>query len=134
MATQTHDLSDDRLAIIGKVERLSELLFNRDPGIVDELWSPGFRLVGSEKGEIAEDRESLAALMARLFERAQRYALDFSRNEVEVRGDVCWLFAEGDVVLTDIATTTRSPYRLAAVFAREGGEWRWRLFCGSEPV
>jgi hypothetical protein len=29
---------------------MSDLLFQRGPGVVDEIWSPGFRLVGSERG------------------------------------------------------------------------------------
>jgi len=52
--------SDDQ-TILSKLDRLSALVFARDPAIVDELWSDlGFRLVGSEQGESAETRDELA--------------------------------------------------------------------------
>lgn len=125
---------DDRQAILAKLDRLSELAFNRDPAIVDEVWSPGLRWSGSSSGEFAEDREGLSALMEGLFDLPVRYSFDFARRDVDVKGDVAWLFAEGDVVETAVDSLVRKPYRLAAVFARDEGEWRWRLFCGSEPV
>jgi ketosteroid isomerase-like protein len=126
-----------REAIRRKVERVSDLLFQCDPRVVDEIWSPGLRLVGSERGEIAEDRNRLVKLFDMLFARAarhaMRYAFDFPKFEVESIGDVAWLFAEGDVTETTLQGVTRRPYRLTAVFEHDDEGWRWRLYSGSEP-
>lgn len=121
-------------AIREKVGRMSDLLVARDMTIVDELWSPGFRLVGSESGEVAEDPKRLAALFAMLFSRPVSYAFDFPRFEVDVEGTVAWLFAEGDLVATGASGIRRHPYRLTAIFVGSGGDWTWRLFSGSEPA
>ncbi len=121
-------------AIRAKVERFSGLLRSQDPAIVDEVWSPGFRLVGSEPGEVADSRDALVTLFGRLFSRPVRYAFDFETFAVEAAGDVAWLFAEGDLVATSDVGSDRYPYRLTAVFLRDGGGWRWRLFSGSEPA
>ncbi len=114
---------------------MSRLLFGRNPGIVDELWSPGFRLIGSEFGEIMETREDLAALIGRLFDRDDRLSWDWMRRDLSIHGQMAWVFAEGDLVSTHPQATKRSPYRLVAIFERNGAEdWTWRLFSGSEPA
>ena len=58
-----------REVIRRKVERMSDLLFQHDPGVVDEIWSPGLRVVGSERGAIAVDRDQLVKLYGMLFAR-----------------------------------------------------------------
>lgn len=121
-------------AIRSRVERFSALLTARDPLIVDEIWSEGFRLVGSEPGEIAESRDALVVLFGRLFARPVRYGFAFARFDVSAAGDVAWLFAEGDLLAAGDEETARHPYRLTAVFVLTDGAWRWRLFSGAEPA
>ncbi|OLP55956.1 hypothetical protein BJF92_02265 [Rhizobium rhizosphaerae] len=113
---------------------MSGLLRSRDPSIVDELWSDGFRLVGSEVGEMATSREQLVALFRKLFTRTVRYAFDFPIVEVDVDGNVAWLFAEGALLADDGEKSERLPYRLTAVFTFADERWRWRLFSGAEPA
>lgn len=130
----TADDGDDG-GILAKVDLMSALLSARDLRLVDELWSPGFRLVGSEPGEVAETRDQLVRLFTRLFSRPVRYRFDFPAAAVNRSGDVAWLFAEGDLLATaDDGTVRRLPYRLTAVFQAVDGAWRWRLFSGSEPA
>lgn len=121
-------------AIRRKIGRMSALLAARDEAIVGEIWSPGFRLVGSEQGEVAADRGRLENLFRMLFARPVRYSFDFAVFEVDRHGDVAWLFAEGDLVAEGGEHKQRFPYRLTAVFVRKDGDWQWRLFSGSEPA
>ena len=126
--------ADDR-AILARLDRLGELLFARDPAIVDELWSDlGFRLVGSEPGEIADTREGLALLMSSLFARKERLSWSWDDRTVTRQGEIAWVFAEGYVVVTAPERTDRLPYRLVCIFQRVAGDWRWRLFSGSQPA
>jgi len=127
-------IEDTHAAIRRRIDRFSALLTARDTAIVDEIWSPGFRLVGSEPGETADSREALAHLFGKLFARPVRYGFDFATFAVDGNGDTAWLFAEGDLTATGADTTDRFPYRLTAVFVRSGDDWRWRLFSGSEPA
>ena len=126
--------ADDQ-AILAKLDRLGALLFARDPAIVDELWSDlGVRLVGSEPGEIANTREGLAALMSSLFSRKARLSWSWDNRNVTRQGEIAWVFAEGHVVVTAPDRMDRLPYRLVCIFQRVAGEWRWRLFSGSQPA
>ena len=126
--------ADDR-AILARLDRLGELLFARDPAIVDELWSGfGFRLIGSEPGEIADTREGLAALMAGLFSRKARLSWSWDNRSVTRQGEIAWIFAEGYVVVTAPDRTDRLPYRLVCIFQKVAGTRRWRLFSGSQPA
>jgi len=127
-------IEDTREAIRQRIDRFSALLTARDPAIVDEIWSPGFRLVGSEPGEIADSRQALVHLFGKLFARPVRYGFDFATFAVEANGETAWLFAEGDLMATGADAADRFPYRLTAVFVRSEDGWRWRLFSGSEPA
>lgn len=126
--------AQDHEAIRLKVDQMSALLRNRDMAIVEEIWSPGFRLVGSEIGEVAESREQLLALFEKLFARAVRYAFAFEKFDVNREGNIAWLFAEGDLLADNGKQVDRFPYRLTAIFRMEEGNWRWRLFSGAEPA
>src|SRR5258707_6036768 len=56
------------------------------PAIVDELWSDlGFRLIGSEPGEIADTRDGLARLMNSLFSRPARLTWSWTSRRSEER-------------------------------------------------
>ena len=126
--------SNDDKAILAKLDYLSRLLSDRDPEIVGELWSPGFRLVGSEVGEIVETRESLVALVDNLFGRAPRFSWEWTRRDLSIHGGIAWVFAEGHLVQTNLEGVKRAPYRVVAIFEKDGEHWKWRLFSGSEPV
>jgi hypothetical protein len=128
-------MTADDSAILARLDRLGELLFARDPAIVDELWCDlGFRLVGSEPGEIADTREGLARLMSSLFSRKERLSWSWDDRTVTHQGEIAWVFAEGHVVVTAPERTDRLPYRLVCIFQRVAGDWRWRLFSGSQPA
>lgn len=119
---------------IMKLERLGELLFAQDMAIVDELWSEGFRLVGSEIGEIATTRSDLEDLFSRLFKRDARLRWRWDETVTTIENDVAWVFAEGNLELAYADHTDLKPYRLVTVFRKTGDDgWQWRLFSGSEP-
>jgi hypothetical protein len=125
----------DEQAVLVKLDRLSTLVFARDPAIVDELWSDlGFRLVGSEEGEIAETRDAVAAHMGILFAKPIRVCWSWDDRKVTRHGDVAWVFAEGCVEIVRPDHTAREPYRALCIFQKVDGRWCWRLFSGSEPV
>src|SRR5882724_1394363 len=125
MEGSTMDADDE--AILARLDRLSALLFARDPAIVDELWSDlGCRLVGSEQGETAETREELAALMGGLFSRPKRFSWAWAERRVARHGEIAWVWAEGHVVITGPDQTQRRPYRLVCVFQKAGDRWCWR--------
>jgi N-dimethylarginine dimethylaminohydrolase len=128
-------MNSDERTISAKLERLSALVFARDPAIVDELWSgPGFDLYGSEQGERAETRDELVALFANLFAKPYRVCWTWEKTRVKRHGDLAWVCAESQLVVTHSDRTTRNPHRLTGVLQKVGDDWRWRLFSGSEPA
>ncbi len=131
-------MSDDargKDALLAKLDRLNVLLAKRDLAIVDELWSgPGFLLVGSESGEMARTRDELASHMAAIFALPTTYGFARQSSIVARHGDVAWVFAECQLVVTSAAGETRRPYRMNCVFQNIDGHWRWRQFVGAEPV
>lgn len=55
-------MNSDEQMVVSKLDRLSALVFARDPTVVDELWCDlGFILRGSERGEGTETRDELVA-------------------------------------------------------------------------
>ena len=124
----------DIQAIASKLDRLSELMFARDIAIIDELWSDGFQLVGSEEGEIAITRDQLVTLVTNLFAAPFRLCWNWDDKSVTVEGDIAWVFAQGHLEFVYDDHTDQGSYRLVAIFLRAGNGWLWRLYSGSEPA
>lgn len=125
---------DDIQAITSKLDRASALMFARDIAIVDELWSDGFRLVGSEEREIATTHAKLVKLVTALFSAPFRLRWDWDGKSVTIENDIAWVFAEGHLEFVFDDHVDRVSYRLVAIFHRAGTDWKWRLYSGSEPM
>lgn len=128
---------DDDQAIIAKLDKASALMYARDMNVIGELWSAGFRLVGSEEGELASTYEELQALVSALFGASFRLRWIWDDRSIRIERDTAWVFAQGhlEFVYDDPKRPVLSvPYRLVAIFARLGSDWIWRLYSGSEPV
>lgn len=112
--------------------RLGRLMYERDPAIAEEF-VPDAMLVGSEPGEVARGREAIRALFAGIHARPYRVTWQWDSVDATVEDEVGWFFAEGSVVIEQDGGQTRLAYRLAGVLHQFDGQWRWRLFHGSEP-
>jgi hypothetical protein len=124
---------DDEQAIAAKLGRASDLMFARDIAIVDELWSDGFRLVGSEVGEMASTRQELHDLVSYVFTAPFRLRWIWDSHPVKVENDMLWVFAQGRVEFVYPDRVDPVSYRLVAIFRRSADDWVWRLYSGSEP-
>jgi ketosteroid isomerase-like protein len=120
-----------RLALV----RLDQLLAARDMAILEEYSpSPDTLMIGGG-GERCRGRAELEAFYKGLF--AMPFTAKYSWREVDVsvRGDVAWVHAEGEVVMTAAdGSESRHPYRLAGVLEPHGKRWQWRFFQGTSPV
>jgi ketosteroid isomerase-like protein len=124
----------DEEAILARLARLGELVFARDSAVVDELWTDaGFTLYGSVAGEIARTRAELTDLFDDLYAQPFRFRWLWENPAVSVAGDVAWLVTECQLELTFPDRVESLPYRITAIFQRIAGQWRWRLYSGSEP-
>jgi hypothetical protein len=121
-------------AITSKLEKASDLMYARDLGIIDELWSDGFRLVGSEEGEIAATRYDLEGLINFLFSAPFRLRWKWASLDFVTENDIAWVFAQGQVEFVFDDHTDALPYRLVAIFKQDKTDWIWRLYSGSEPI
>ncbi|MBU6437818.1 MAG: nuclear transport factor 2 family protein [Betaproteobacteria bacterium] len=105
----------------------------RDRAIVSTFASDAL-LVGSEAGEVARGTQQLTTFFERIFSRSVRFSWQWRRLEVASAGDMAWFFAEGEVIMSAEASTSRAPYRLSGVLQRQGGRWLWQQFHGAEPT
>jgi ketosteroid isomerase-like protein len=123
-----------RSEVLAAVDRLRDLLWARDPSIVEEFAdSPDVLLVGSDDGEIARGRAEIESLLRALFELPVRLRWEWRHRDISVAGDIAWLFADCEVVIASDQEEKRKPYRLTGVLQRVSGNWRWRQFHGSQP-
>lgn len=127
-------MSETDDAINARIDRFVALLAGRDPAIVDELWTDrGFRLVGSEKGEVFRTRDELARKFEAIFADPRQFVFDWPRREIDVEGTVAWVFVGGDLIYRSAEGDERRVYNATFVFQAVDGDWRWRQFFGSEP-
>jgi ketosteroid isomerase-like protein len=115
--------------------RLNARLTARELSVVDEFMPDrDTLLVGSEIGEVARGRDGLETHFRKIYERTETLAFDWREVEVSVHGHVAWLHAEGHAVVRGAAGEQRRAYRLTGVLELHHGQWKWRLFHGSEPA
>jgi uncharacterized protein (TIGR02246 family) len=136
-ASDAHARNDQatRQEIEAKIARLSRLLAARDRAIVAEFTTdPDTLLMGSEASERAIGREQLSAFFDELFTVPVQIAWEWKDTRISSLGDIAWVYADGNVVLSGSDGETRSPYRMTGVLERRDGQWRWRQFHGSEPA
>ena len=120
-----------RLALI----RLNGLLSRRDLSIVDEFVdSDDALMIGSEPGERARGPAQIEAYFEELFAKPEALSFAWREVDVSVHGDIAWIHADGDVVRRTDSSEVRHPYRLAGVLEPRYGDWKWRLFQGSQPA
>ena len=89
-------------------------------------------LIGSEGGETARGREEIGALLGRVLPAAGGYSWEWEEMIVDGTDSVAWVFAEGYARAGSGAG--RIPYRASVVLEQQAGQWKWRLFHGSEPA
>ena len=128
----SHDC-DPQILAKAMLDKLGILVSQRDPRVLSEFTEDAL-LVGSEKGEVAVGRAQLNAFFQRIFERPTSFSWDWDDIRAHASGDLCWLFAQGVVVISNEEGQKRAPYRLSAVLRSEQGRWMWQLFHGSEPA
>lgn len=125
--------ADGETAVRAAVERPSHRLLSKDAGIDDELEDDALP-VGSEMGERAEGRKTIALLFAGLMAKPRTVRWAWDRPDVATEGDVAWIFADGNALPGEDGGECVVPYRLSGVRRRRGDTWRWRLFHGPEPA
>jgi ketosteroid isomerase-like protein len=115
------------------LKRLAALVFQRDPAVLDEFCDDAL-LVGSERGEMAVGRAELQPFLRQVFDRPTRISWEWDDIRASAAGELCWLFAEGTVVITGLDGEMRAPYRLSGVLRCVAGRWLWQQFHGAEPA
>jgi len=121
--------------VLQALERFESLVAARDPAILSEFADEAdIRLVGSEVSEVATGPAEVEALVRRFFGLPGQIRWEWRRRDISFVGDVAWLFAQGEAVLSGEGPEQRVPYRMTGVLERRGDTWRWRHFHGSEPI
>ncbi len=121
--------------VLQALERFESLVAARDPALLSEFAEEAdVRLVGSEVSEVATGPAEVEALVDRLFGLPVQIRWAWRSRDVSFVGDVAWLFAQGEVVLSGERAEQRVPYRMTGVLERRSDMWRWRHFHGSEPI
>lgn len=123
----------DISAIEAKLATAAQLMFDKDIAIVDELWSDGFRMIGSEVGEIAATRDELERQITKIFANSFKLRWIWNDKAYTFEGDIAWVFAQGYIEFVSEAGSGKVDYRLVAIFRRTPDGWTWRLYSGSEP-
>lgn len=114
--------------------RFTTMLEHRDPALIDEFSDdPDVLVVGSQASEIETGRDQIAQMIKTLAA-GPAVRFNWTQTRSSSKGDIAWLFATGDVVVTDRGKETRVPYRVTGVLERKNGVWKWRQFHGSEPA
>ena len=140
-AAATHDTQGDdgpaaEAAILSsKLYAFQAMIETKNRVLFDELWGDGgFRLVGSERGEICLTRERVEAKIEAILSNPATLIFNFPNKHISIVGNAGWIFVEGVLIRRDPAGLEEvRDYLATCIFEKVEGVWRWRQFFGSEP-
>jgi ketosteroid isomerase-like protein len=122
-------------AILVTLDRINDGFGTRNFELLSSAFSQSADtiFVGSESGKAAEGGAAVNNLLRRVCAASHAYSWSWDQYRVTVNGDTARVFAEGTEHVRG-SHVADNPYRLTAVFEREGGDWRCVHYHGAEPV
>jgi ketosteroid isomerase-like protein len=122
--------------VLAALQRLTEAVRNKDVKSTLEMFAQeeGVVFVGSEAGETARGMEQLRACFEQVFEGPIGFDFRWEECDVNVVGEVAWLFTDGHIKTSSAAGRHEHPFRVTGVLRRVGPEWLWMHFHGSVPA
>jgi ketosteroid isomerase-like protein len=124
-------IDQDEDAIRALITETYAALSSGDAGTARFFAHPDIAIAGSGQGELVVGPE----MAARMAEGVTRLRYRWTSDEVMVwvRGAFAWAQILGHVTVTSHGSTEVVPYWTTGVFGRDGDEWTWRYWGGSEP-
>ena len=125
------DANADQDAIRALIAATYDAMSSGEPGASRFFAHPDIAIAGSGQGELVTGPE----MAARMAEGVTKLGYRWSPVEVTVwvRGDFAWAQILGTVAMDRAGAPEVVPYWTTGVFGREGREWSWRYWGGSEP-
>jgi uncharacterized protein (TIGR02246 family) len=128
-------VTPDEEAVLAAMDALDAALDRQDPDAVAALFidDPAATFWGSAVSEEALGRDDIRTLLGPSGS-SETFRLTYHDRRVTTNGDVAWVNASGTATWERTGhDTLQMPYRLTAIFVRDGGAWRWHTHHGSEP-
>jgi ketosteroid isomerase-like protein len=128
--------SSTEKAIVGMLREWSDSFSAKDLEGILALFAPDadVTMLGSEDWEMGVGPDALRAVYTRLFTRGDSATWEWKWHQISSSGSAAWMLATGIVHVNNGADEISGPYRLSAVFERQGEGWVWMQFHGSEPA
>ncbi len=90
--------------------------------------------VGAESGAEARGIQQIRSFFESFFSEPFVFGFDWQKVNIDVIGEVAWLFSNCHIEVISAAGRHHHPYRVTAIFQRVGSQWRWLHYHGSEPA
>ncbi|GAA3629518.1 hypothetical protein GCM10022223_53910 [Kineosporia mesophila] len=121
------------------LDALTTSFADRDADAFLSYCAPDITYAGSEIDEHATGQDDVAALLAKVLGRPERYVFTWQRTIVSSsQGDTAWILVTGTGTVhpdhPGPGAAETFPYQLSGVLRREDDDcWRWVLVHGAEP-
>ena len=125
------DPKADEAAIQALIADTYAALSGQADGTAQLFANPDIAIAGSGQGELVTGPESAGQMAEAVVRLGYRWSPD--EITIWVRGDFAWARILGTVTVEREGETEVVPYWTTGVFARDGDEWSWRYWGGSEP-
>lgn len=120
--------------ILETLARFSRLVWARDPAVMETFADDAdILLVASDAGVTGRGPSEVFSLLSGVFALPERIRWEWRDRIVTRQAEIAWFFAEGEMILEGEEGQTRLPYRASGVLQLDDGQWRFRMFHGSEP-
>lgn len=120
------------LAVLNELDRAFR---NQDlEGVMKLFVHDGVVFVGSESGAEARGIQQIRSFFETFFSEPFVYGFHWEKVDIDVLGEVAWLFSNCHIETISAAGRHQHPYRVTAVLQRVEDQWRLLHYHGSEPA
>ena len=125
------DPQADESAIRALISETYAALSGQADGTAQLFAHPDIAIAGSGQGELVTGPESAGQMAQAVARLGYRWSPD--EITIWVRGDFAWARILGTVTVEREGEPEVVPYWTTGVFGRDGDDWSWRYWGGSEP-
>jgi hypothetical protein len=89
--------------------------------------------IGGDSAEIWKGDDQIRGHLNSIFPQ-ESVSLQMDRVDIDFKESTAWVFMDGYIViLTNKGEKFKAPYRFTAILVKKNGDWKFRLFNGSNP-
>lgn len=121
--------------IIQTLQRFNTAAQNSNTDQVMALFdkTSNIMFIGGDSAEIWKGEDQIRGHLNSIFPQ-ESVSLQMDRVDIDYHENTAWVFVDGYIaIVSNKGEKFKAPYRFTAILVKRDGDWKFRLFNGSNP-